>query len=410
MKNKLAIISKSDSSGGGAGVVAEDLHGLINKTDQYIPHLWRGFGSQSDSNNVYELYGNELGRFVYKSVRYISRKLGIPDFIPLEWAVHVLTKPCQYDLYHFHSISSAISPMTVHWIAKRYPCVWTFHDCSPFTGGCLYPTLADCDAFMRGCGDCPQLNDCPMLAHIDCTGLIQNYKRKIATENLFSAVVPSRWMAIEAMKSGFFSQEPIVIPNCIDTSIFKPTQKQHARHQLNLPEHEFIVLIGATSLDDKRKGIEYAINAFQKLPTAPYVVAIGAANTSLNKPNNISHFTGFIKDKSDLALYYSAADIFLFPSLADNLPLTAIESMACGTPVIGFAVGGLPEIVDHDLNGWLVPSKDVDGLVAGLTIARTDADRLRHWAENGLQKVKACYQPSVFLERHLSLYDSLLNK
>jgi len=410
MKFKLAIISKSDSSGGGAGVVAEELHGLVNQSDRYSSDLWRGFGDQPHLQNVYELYGNQLGQLSYKAIRFLSRKLGIPDFIPLEWAVHLLTKPCQYDLYHFHSISSAISPMTARWIAKRYPCVWTFHDCSPFTGGCLYPTLVDCDAFMRGCDDCPQLNDWPMLAPIDCTGLIQNYKRKIATENLFTAVVPSQWMAIEAMKSGFFSQGPVVIPNCIDTSIFKPSHKQEARHQLNLPEHEFIVLVGAASLADKRKGIEYAINAFQKLPTKPYVIAIGTANTSVDTLNSISRFSGFIKDKSDLALYYSAADVFLFPTLADNLPLTAIESMACGTPVIGFAVGGLPEIVDHDLNGWLVPSKDVDGLVAGLTIARTDADRLRHWVEHGLQKVKACYQPSTFLDRHLSLYDALLNK
>ncbi len=212
------------------------------------------------------------------------------------------------------------------------------------------------------------------------------------------------------MKSGFFSQELIVIPNCIDTSIFKPSPKQAARHQLNLPEHEFIVLIGSASLNTKGKGIEYAINAFQKLPTKPYVVAIGAVNTSLDNLHSISHFSGFIKDKSDLALYYSAADVFLFPTLAESFGLVAVEAMACGTPVIGFAVGGLPEIVDHDINGWLVSSKDVDGLVAGLTIARTDADRLGHWVENGLQKVQAYYQPSTFLERHLAFYDALLNK
>lgn len=410
MKNKLAILSKSDSSGGGAGVVAEELHVLINKTDRYVSDLWRGFGDQPDLHDVNELYGNQLGRLSYKAIRFLSRKLGIPDFIPLEWAVHCLTKPRQYDLYHFHSISSAISPMTVRWIAKRYPCVWTFHDCSPFTGGCLYPSLADCDAFTARCGNCPQLNAWPMLSPFDFSGSIHDYKRKTANGNILSVVVPSHWMANEAMKSGFFSEEPIVIPNCVDTSILKPINKKEARHKLNLPEHEFIVLIGATSLNDKRKGIEYAIEALQKLSIKPYVVAIGVADICLETQNSISHFTGFIKNKSDLALHYSAADTFLFPSLADNLPLTAIESMACGTPVIGFTVGGLPEIVDHDLNGWLVPSKDVDGLVAGLTIAKTDADRLRHWVENGLQKVKACYQPSVFLECHLSLYDSLLNK
>jgi glycosyltransferase involved in cell wall biosynthesis len=142
----------------------------------------------------------------------------------------------------------------------------------------------------------------------------------------------------------------------------------------------------------------------------PCVIAIGNEASSLEHQNIISRYTGFINDKSDLALYYSAADIFLFPTLADNFPLTVIESMACGTPVIGFAVGGLPEIVDHDCNGWLVPLMDIEGLVVGLTFANNDVDRLRHWSINGLLKVSELYQPSKFLDRHLSLYDSLLNK
>jgi glycosyltransferase involved in cell wall biosynthesis len=410
MKNRLAIISKSDSSGGGAGVVAEDLHHLINTTAQYSSHLWYGFGNKPVLKDAYQLYGNKSGRLVYKSFRYLSRKLGIPDFIPTEFAFHLLKMPGEYDLYHFHSISSAISPITLRWLSRRYPTVWTFHDCSPFTGGCIYPTISDCAAFTSRCGNCPQLNVWPMLSQLDLTGPIQDYKRKTIKDNLISVVVPSKWMANEALKSGFFSKEPIVIPNCVDMTIFKFRNKKDARQKLNLPEDGLIVLMGAASLDDKRKGIEYAIKALKKLSMKPCVIAIGNDASSLEHQNIISRYTGFINDKSDLALYYSAADIFLFPTLADNFPLTVIESMACGTPVIGFAVGGLPEIVDHDCNGWLVPLMDIEGLVVGLTFANNDVDRLRHWSINGLLKVSELYQPSKFLDRHLSLYDSLLNK
>jgi glycosyltransferase involved in cell wall biosynthesis len=408
--NRIAIISRTDSSASGSGVVAEELANLINQSNLYQAHLWRGFSNLPKNENTFELYGNNVGEFVYKLSRYLSRKSGLVDFIPFEILTHNLTKPFEYDLYHFHSISAAASPIFLRWVGKRKPTIWTFHECAPFTGGCIYPSVTDCHAYTDRCGQCSQLDMWPFLTSFDYTGFAQDYKKKLARENLFIPVVPSHWLAKEVVKSGMCEQEPIVIPNCIDTSAFKPIDKFKARASLNLPQDRFVILIGAAFINNKRKGIKYALEAISLLDSEPYVLAVGGQSDDLLKQKFPIRCAGYIQDKTELAHYYSAADVFVFPTLADNHPLAAIEAMACGTPVIGFRTGGVPEIIDHNINGWLVDQKDVSGLVSALNTVMSDSARLPEWAENGLNKVKKCYNPELFLMRHRDLYESLLQK
>lgn len=406
--NKVAIISRTDSSASGSGVVAEELTDLINQSNNYLAHLWRGFSSVPKNDYTFDLYGNNIGKIAYKIFRYLSRMSGIVDFVPFEILTHNLTKPFEYDLYHFHSISAAASPLFLRWAGTRKPTIWTFHECAPFTGGCIYPSVTDCHAYTNRCGQCSQLSMWPFLTSYDFTGFSQDFKRKLARENLFIPVVPSQWLAKEVVKSGMCEQEPIVIPNCVDIKSFVPTDKFQARASLNLPHDRFIILIGAAFLSNERKGMKYAVEAISNLESQPYVIAVGGQSDDLKNQDIPIHCAGYVQDKAKLALYYSAADLFLFPTLADNLPLVAIESMACGTPVIGFRTGGVPEIVDHDINGWLVDQKDVPGLVSAINYVMSDSALLRLWAENGLDKVKKCYNPDLFLARHLELYENLL--
>ncbi|EGV17448.1 glycosyl transferase group 1 [Thiocapsa marina 5811] len=393
-------------------MVANDIFHLINSSSHgFEAHFWRGASKRhSQDAYVFDLYGGAISKFGYKVARYLSRKAGLADFIPVDLPMHLLRKPCDYDLYHFHALSSGFSPVSLLWIARRKPSVWTFHDCAPFTGGCVYPSVSDCDAFTRRCGNCPQLHEWPFFSKLDFTGFMQDYKKKIGKEENLRAIVPSRWMAGEVMKSGMLSSEPIIIPNCVDLTRFRPLDKAMARQKLGLPHDSFIVITGAASLRNKRKGFKYAIDALLSLPKKPYVLALGRDPGGIFDSSLSIKFTGYIHDKWEMALYYSSADIFLFPTLADNLPLVAIETMACGTPVVGFRTGGLPEIVDHDLNGWLVTPKDVQGLAEGIRIAMSDFARLRSWADHGLRKVGDCYNPDLFLERHLEVYDALLKR
>lgn len=405
---KIAIISRTDSSASGSGVVAEDLSSFINKSNNYRAHLWRGFSSLPKNENTFELYGNDVGQSIYKICRYLSRKSGFVDFIPFEVLTHIMTKPFEYDLYHFHSISAAASPIFLRWIGKRKPTVWTFHECAPFTGGCIYPSITNCEAYKSRCSHCTQLDMWPFLTPFDFTGFAQDYKRKLARDNIFIPVVPSRWLAQEVVKSGMCNLEPIVIPNCVDTNSFMPMDKSEARLSLNLPQDRFIILIGAAFINNKRKGIQYALEAISKLDKQPFVVAVGGQSDDLLKQDIPIRCAGYIQDKTELARYYSAADVFVFPTLADNHPLAIIESMACGTPVIGFRTGGVPEIVDHDINGWLVEQKDVIGLIGALNKMMSDTVLVRSWGQSALNKVKACYTPELFLNRHIDLYERLI--
>lgn len=406
---RVAIVSRTDSSAGGAGKVAEDLFNLINQESDGSADLWCGFSKRGfQGEGRHALYRHALGALAYRGARYLSRGIGVPDFLPLELVTSSWASLRRYDLYHFHSISAAISPVSVRRLGSGHPVVWTFHDCSPFTGGCIYPDLTGCDAFTWRCGRCPQLRSWPMFTRFDLTGVVQDYKRSMALERTYVPVAPSRWLAETAVRSGMFEEEPVVIPNCVDTEVFAPAEKAYVRKVLGVPDDSFVVLLNAAFLNDERKGVRFAVEALERLKTKPYVIMLGANCTELERRLRFPiECRGYIKNKEEMARYYCASDVFLFPTLADNLPLAAIESIACGTPVVGFRSGGLPEIIEHDMNGWLVEQRDVGGLCEGLELARGDLERRRRWGEWGVQKVLRNYRPETFLQRHLDLYEDV---
>jgi glycosyltransferase involved in cell wall biosynthesis len=119
--------------------------------------------------------------------------------------------------------------------------------------------------------------------------------------------------------------------------------------------------------------------------------------------------TGYIYNDQLLAQYYAAANIFLYPTLADSFGCVAIETMACGTPAIAFATGGVPEVIEHNKTGWLVKTGDVQGLVDGLHYVVNNPKLLEAWRTAGLQKVKARYTKELFLAAHLKIYQQVLN-
>lgn len=405
---RIAIVSHDDATGTGAGRMASELVQLINKTQDLEAFHFRGSSALPETMHSLRLHGNQLGQVFFKSTRFLSRKVGLADFLSADLMAHRLSAPHKYDIYHFHSISGSFSPVSLRWIAKRTPSVWTFHDFSPFTGGCTFPALTHCDKYLTKCGDCPQLNTWPMFSWLDFTGQVQAYKRRLAREGLFVPVVPSRWLAREAYKTGMFKEEPRVIPNCVDLEQFQPLDKGEARAMFGLPQRQFIVLIGAASLSNKRKGVAYALEAVSLMEKRPYVVAFGRNGHDLSEGGVPVHYIGHVLGKDRLAALYSAADVFLFPSLSETFGLVAVEAMACGTPVVAFKSGAIPEIVGHDVDGWLARTGDVTGLVAGLEIAMEDEVRLRAWGENGLERVRRCFGPNDYLNRHLDLYDGLM--
>lgn len=401
---RVAVISKSNADGGGASRVAEELADLLAATDGIEVHHYMTYPGQRWAAHMRSLSGSRRAQFARRVMQRGSALIGLPDFLTPEGWMFERRHGAAYDIYHFHDISSAFSPVAFRHLAQRRPVVWTLHDCSPFTAGCLYPR--ECRAFESQCGNCPQLGCWPLTTRLDRTGFMHAYKRQTARITGFVPIAPSQWMADQALRSGFWDTAPQVIPYGVDHEVFRALDKRLAREALGLSADDFIVLLSAGHLSDERKGTRFAIDALRSCGVPVHVLALGSndeAVLSALRPLTVTA-PGYVREKRLLALYYAAADIYLFPSIADNLPNSILECMASGTPTIAFRAGGIPELIEHEVTGWLADSEDVRGLLRGITTAHRCPQLRRAWGHAGRQKACTSFSVQSFLSRHLELY------
>ena len=281
-----------------------------------------------------------------------------------------------------HPAVAAADLVNVHWVAgflggesiRRLAAagkavIWTLHDMRPFTGGCHY--AAGCTGFTDGCGSCPQIalarREVPRRAAAVAT------RRLRGVPLVFAA--PSRWLAGELMRSRLHdatAHSVEVIPNGIDLVRHAPTVARAAvRRRLGLPEDGFGILLGSVSLDERRKGAREAVAALAAMRSegpavgAPFVVTYGGAPPEITGIP-VRHLGS--RDEAGVIEALHACDVHLTMTREDNLPNTVMEAMACGVPVIGTSVGGLPEMVTDGIDGWLVGRDDV--AAAGAVLAR----------------------------------------
>ncbi len=249
------------------------------------------------------------------------------------------------------------------------PLVWTLHDMWPLTGYCCYSY--ECRKYSTGChGDCPQAEQWGvMTTPTAAAGWTERQACLQRLRDRLSFVTPSRWLA-EVAKERFISDfEVEVIPYGLDLNVFQPLPDRSAiRRCLGLPDDRPVILTGAQKAADPRKGAEYLARAAQQLAAdsaikTPVVVVFGDLNRNTPQPEGWL-FTGRIRDERLLNMYYNAADVFVHPSLADNLPNTLIEAAAAGTPAVTFNIGGCPEIVRDGKTGFVAKYRDVADLAA----------------------------------------------
>ena len=319
------------------------------------------------------------------------------DIIHLHWINHAFLRP--EDLARLSNLNK--------------PIVWTFHDSNAFTGGCH--VRYDCDHFLKECGDCPVLK---YNGPDDSSHRIWKRKVKAYGKMDFTIVAPSKWMADSVKKSSLLGASKVInIPNTLDTNVFKPSVKSEARAKLGLNPDKFILMSGfMPSRKDLHKGTPYLIEAIelfisdhQVSPDFVELVVFGNRDEK-NVPVFPIHttFLGTISDDEKLALCYSAADVFLAPSLEDNLPNTVMESLSCGTPLVAFTTGGIPDMVKHKHNGYLAEYKSSTDLAAGIAWIYNYPNR----AElnfNARQTVEEYFSEKIIAEQHIELYKSLLN-
>jgi glycosyltransferase involved in cell wall biosynthesis len=200
-----------------------------------------------------------------------------------------------------------------------------------------------------------------------------------------------------------------VIPNSLDTTVFTPIKKAEARSTLHLPIEAKIVLFVAGSLDRWHKGFSELEKAFRKMKTDlnTFLVSLGATTKALNDFPQHLHL-GRIRDDRSLACVYSAADVFVIPSLQDNLPNTVLESLACGTPVVGFDTGGIPDMVRPGETGLLAPAGDVDALQHAIETLLENPNLRAELSHKARRVAEQEYSLAVQSGRYLELYRALL--
>lgn len=270
------------------------------------------------------------------------------------------------DIIHLHNLHGYyinIKVLLDYLSAANKPVVLTLHDCWAFTGHCAYFDYAGCDKWKTGCFECPQKSGYPSSFVFDNSK--DNYKRKSALFNLVKnihIVTPSYWLA-GLVKQSFLKSCPVtVIPNGVNLNVFKPTASNF-RATYNL-ENKFIVL-GVASVWEERKGLKYISQLSEELDDKYKVIVIGVSRKQrAGLPDNI---IGICRTNNvrELVEIYSAADVFVNPTLEDNFPATNLEALACGTPVITFDTGGSPECID-DSCGLVIEKGNTKALVSGV--------------------------------------------
>jgi len=287
--------------------------------------------------------------------------------------------------------------------AQHAPVVWSLHDMWSFTGRCAYSM--DCRMFETGCDDgCPTPDEYPALA----PHLIQgawNEKKYVADSDANIVIVtPSAWLANEA-KAGIWKGKRVeVIPNGVSLQAYQPIDRGAARAEFAIKGDTPVLALSACDLQSRWKGMSFLLEALERMDHDVSVLALGHGNVDVaNKKINI-HLLGYIDDPKQQSMVYGAADVFVHPAVADVHPLVLIEAMACGTPCVGFPIGGVQEIIQPNVSGWLADDVSIEALGRALDTALREAASLR---ESARRHVQAHYDIHLHTERYLNLFREL---
>lgn len=408
---KILIINTAETKGG-AAVACNRLHQALLGSGYDSKMLVRQ--KSSNDNTVFEFTESKIRKqinlifffleiFILKFFKKQNVDFSLPWFGP---ALHNHPLVKEADIIHLHWVQN--SYLTLRCLKKlqqlNKPIIWTLHDMWAFTGGCHYNI--DCRKFEHSCEACPQLKNTAIVDFSKTT-----FSEKIKTYSSANTIVaPSKWLAQEAKSSELFRNNTVkVIPYNIDFNLFKPYSKEEAKKHFNIASHKKVVLFVSMNIEDTRKGFEYFKASILELEkNIPHwketheILAIGRSTDVKHFETKI-HYTGRLSDVEKISMAYSAADVFVAPSVQDNLPNTVIESLACGTPVVAFNIGGMPDMIKHEHTGYLANAFDTKSLSKGIGFCLNT-----NLNENCITDARAMFQSADIARQYATLYESLL--
>lgn len=413
---KIVTVNFNDTSGGAARAAYRLHKGLIDHDIDSKMLVQRKY-SNDPSVDVY--YGNSKTGLAYSFFRstvdglvnklqYSTNSI-IHNANWLPSSLHKRINKSNADIVHLHWIGKGM--ISISEIAKiEKPIVWTLHDMWAFCGAEHYDDLDFPKRYAEGYY---KRNRPDAYKGIDIDRWTWKRKMKHWSDKELNIVTPSKWLANCARESTLLKNKNIqVIPNGLDLDLYKPIPKEWARKIMNIPEEKSnkYILFGAMSAtSDRRKGFKQLQKALSRLKNENYRLLVfgseGYEDIDFNLPTT---YLGKLNDDEILALAYSSADTMVVPSLQDNLPNTAVEAVACGTPVVGFNIGGLSDIIDHQKNGYLAEPFSSKDLANGIIWNLKNHDHNKEISKKARKKAVDKFSLDKIAKQYLELYEQIL--
>ena len=403
----------------GAGIAAGRIHNCISEYDKSIINSF--FNSNNDRiqniktlrkkkllPKLYNFFKKYFERIIIKIIKYEDNIFHSVSVFP-SLKHHEINK-LDIDIVHIHWVQH--ETISIEEIGKiKFPIVWTLHDCWPFSSTEHYQKDKFDERYMNGYKIKNRFN---FSEYIDKVCFL---RKKFSWKNNIYLIAPSKWIANCALRSSLMKSKKIeIIPNPIDTEIFKPINKNNARKSLKINKNKKVILFG--SIDggiDPRKGADLLKNVLDILKitkTDFQLVIFGKKSKNQNIFNNnffeIIHM-GKINSNYKMATLYSAADIFVIPSRIESFGQTASEAQSCGTPVIGFDIGGLKDIVVNKESGLLIEPYNCKKMAKGIENILSDRNKISKFSEASRANALKNFNYKKVAKSHIDFYKDILN-
>lgn len=353
-------------------------------------------------------------KYKLEKIGFLTKSLGL-RYIHLVGAFDILKHSFYQNanILNFHNLhSGTFNYLAIGSLTENKPAVFTLHDMWSFTGHCAYSY--DCDRWKTGCGKCPYPNTYPEIKK-DNTHLEWRLKNWVYNHSNLTIVTLSNWLT-QQVKQSILNQFPIhQIPNGIDTEAYQPLGKEQCKSLLGIPTSTKVLMFGAESLKDSRKGGDLLIKSLQSLPESlkaeTILLTLGNGGEALSDAVKMPTMNlGYVSNDRLKAIAYSAADLFVFPSRADNLPLMLQESMSCGTPMVAFKVGGVPDLVRPNITGYLATPEDTKDFCTGIVELLADRNERQRLSQQCRAIALTEYTLELQAQRYIELYQRTLQK
>lgn len=405
---KVLHINYTDHEGaGGAGVSTYRLHMGLRKAGVDSKILSRLKTLKSDDSEQIKK------RVLEYLIRPVSSRLGFNDLEGVaSFSVHRNRLFKEADIVNIHCIHSGyFNYLALPKITRLKPTVWSPHDVWPLTGNCAL--WLDCMRWKTGCGHCPHPDSYPPMRR-DGSAVGWRLKNWAYSRSNLHFIVTSRWF-VEVTQQSMLKRFPIhQVPWGVDTEVFKPLDQRHCRSVLGIPQDKKVLMFGAVNSKLSNKGGDLLIKALEILPVSLkkdlVLLTMGHRTEQVFERLKIPMVhAGYVSNDHFKAIVYSAADLYLLPTRFETFSIVCIESMGCGTPVVSFDIGPVPELVRHGRTGYAAMFESAEDLAHGTEELLRDETAFQAMRKRCRDMVVNEYNEELQTKRYIEVYKKVLS-